>query len=427
MKRIIIVLFALTILYVLLNTFPIFAQSKILINEFLIDPQPQSVEIFNGGTESADISDWVIDDSGGSTFFVIPKGSVIFPNQCLVFSSDFNLNKSSADTIKLINISKELVDSFSYKSSSGSGISYFRFPDSFDNWSTGAANLELYNQTDISCLAPPVPTPSPTPPITAVPTSTPIITEPITPTPTLPVVVLTEEDSNSYSNIYLSEVMVAPPTGEKEWVEIYNDNDFPVSLDNWYIDDIENSGSSPKKFSLTISEKSYGIFDISSSMFNNSGDTVRLLDFNKNIKDDFEYTDAKQGKTLGSISFASDDFCLEEPSKNSQNQPCIESSPTVTPTPTIIVAAGQIDPSPTANIIRAKISIPQVSSYTPSSNVLGAANKLIINPPNNKRLIKLMSFISLSYSLLTIISILFKMKLTYGKDKNFFTPPLHSS
>jgi hypothetical protein len=427
MKKIIIVVFILTTLFFILNTLPIFAQSKILINEFLIDPQPQSVEIFNSGSQSADISDWVIDDSGGSTFFVIPKESVIFPNQCLVFSSDFNLNKSSADTIKLINISKELVDFFSYKSSSGSGISYFRFPDSFDNWSTGAANLGLYNQTGISCLAPPPPTPSPTPTITVAPTSKPIVTEPVTPTPTLPTVVPTEESFSSYDNIYLSEVMVAPPTGEKEWVEIYNDNDFPVSLNNWYIDDIESSGSSPKKFSLTISRKSYGVFDISSSMFNNSGDTVRLLDFNKKPKDGFEYTDAKQGKTLGRISFASDNFCLEEPSKNSSNQPCIEPSPTVTPTPTMIVAAGQITPSPTANIIREKISIPQVSSYTPSSNVLGATNKLIINPPNNKSLIKLMSFLSLSYSLLTIISILFKMKLTYGKDKNFFTPPLHSS
>jgi hypothetical protein len=78
---------------ILLNCFIVFlifsttisAQSKVLINEFLIDPQPQSVEIFNSGTESADISDWVVDDSGGTTLYTIPKGSIVFPNQCLVF------------------------------------------------------------------------------------------------------------------------------------------------------------------------------------------------------------------------------------------------------------------------------------------------------------------------------------------------------
>jgi hypothetical protein len=59
----------------------------------------------------------------------------------------------------------------------------------------------------------------------------------------------------SYQNIYLSEVYPNPQTGENEWVEIYNDNDFIVNLNNWYIDDIEDGGSSPKKFSLTIQPK----------------------------------------------------------------------------------------------------------------------------------------------------------------------------
>src|SRR5450830_1688148 len=129
MKKVVFAIFILTTIYFTLNTFPVFAQSKILINEFLIDPQPQSVEIFNSGTESTDISDWIIDDSGGITFYTIPKDSIIFPNQCLVFSADFNLNKTSADTVRLIDNSQQLIDFFSYKSSSGSGISYFRLPD----------------------------------------------------------------------------------------------------------------------------------------------------------------------------------------------------------------------------------------------------------------------------------------------------------
>jgi len=412
--------------YVILFVYPIFAQSKILINEFLIDPQPQSVEIFNSGTESADISDWIIDDSSGTTFYTISKDSIIFPNQCLIFSADFNLNKTSGDIVQLINHSQQLVDSFSYKSSSGSGISYFRFPDNNNYWTTGSANLGFYNQTNISCLITPtqMPTSTPSPTIIQIqPTST-----------DLPAVTLVEAGSTDLTNIYLSEVMVNPVSGEKEWVEIYNNNDFPVSLSNWYVDDLENAGSSPKIFSLEIAQKSFGVFNLTSSMFNNDGDSVRLLDFNKNLKDDFEYSKTETGKTLGRPSFDSDDFCLQEPSKNSVNNSCINPTPTpITPTPTERVILSSTINNPLSkipiNMGRETRPLQYLSSisYPLSSDVLGISDELMINSPNNKLLINLLTILSCSYSLLTIISILFRMKLLYGKNKNFYSPPLHSS
>ncbi len=398
----------LTIFYLILYTSSVFAQSKILINEFLIDPQPQSVEIFNSGTESADISDWIIDDSGGTTFYTIPKNNIIFPNQCLVFSADFNLNKTSADAVRLINSSQQLIDSFSYKSSSGSGISYFRFPDGSDSWTTGSANLGFYNSsTEQACLFPTL-TQTQTPTLSPAATITPMIgTDDPTPT---------EISTQSYKNIYISETMANPPTGEKEWVEIYNDNDFSVSLNNWYLDDIENAGSSSKIFSLEINAKGYGIFDLTSSIFNNDGDSVRLLDFNKNLKDDFEYGKTEQGKTLGRTSLESDDFCLQEPSKNLVNNSCINPSPTPQPasTKTIILNTK----SPTTKPNNFDVSIHRSINYPTGDlnngekgNVLGATNELIINSPNNKSLINLLSFLSVFYSLLVIISVLIKSKV----------------
>ena len=430
MKKIIFIFFILTTFYLILNTFPVFAQSKISINEFLIDPQPQSVEIFNSGTQSADISDWIIDDSGGTTFYTIPNDSIVFPNQCLVFSGDFNLNKSSADTIKLINSSQQLIDSFSYKSSSGSGISYFRQPDATDSWATGSATLGFYNSsTEQTCLFPTL-TPSPT--ITLIPTLTP--TPIASPEPTAEAGTTATSTPQSYDNIYLSEVMVNPTTGEKEWVEIFNNNDFSVILNGWYIDDLENSGSSSKIFSLEISRKSYAVFNLTSSMFNNDGDSVLLLDFNKNLKDDFEYSKSEQGKTLGRNSLESDDFCLQEPSKNSINNPCIN------PTPTLIasVKTEQVNLSPTINKTLSKIPINMGRetrplqylspiSHSQSSNVLGLSDELMITSPSNKSLINLLTILSTSYSLLTICSILFRMKLSYGKNKNFYSPSLRSS
>jgi len=118
--------------------------------------------------------------------------------------------------------------------------------------------------------------------------------------------------------------MVAPNTGEKEWVELYNDNDFSVTLSDWYIDDIADSGSSPKKISITISAKSYGVIELSTSIFNNSGDTVGLLDFSGNEKNTFTYDYSESGKTWGWSELKNDIFCLQQPSKNTQNTACTQ-------------------------------------------------------------------------------------------------------
>ncbi|KKP85807.1 MAG: Flagellar hook capping protein [Candidatus Roizmanbacteria bacterium GW2011_GWA2_35_8] len=281
-------------LFLFLIIRPIYGEAKILINEFLIDPQPQQVELINIGSESADISGWYLDDSGGITYYTIPQSSVIYPNSCLVFSGDFNLNKTSPDSLRLFNnlsspISSTslLIDSFSYKSSSGSGISYLRVSDGGNLWSTSAANLGLFNSTMASCLITPTVIPSITPTPTVAPTLTPgaELSGAETPPPT-PIF---------YEKVYLNEVMVNPESGGKEWIEIYNDNDFDVFLTDWFIDDLENAGSAPKKFTIIVSAKGYGVYYISSSIFNNDGDNVRLLDQTKNLKDSFEYNGSAPG------------------------------------------------------------------------------------------------------------------------------------
>ncbi len=230
----------------------------------------------------------------------------------------------------------------------------------------------------------------------------------------------------SYNNIYISEVMVYPVISEKEWVEIYNNNGFSVSLNNWYIDDLENGGSSPKIFSLEINAKGYGVFDFASSIFNNDGDSVRLLDFNKNLKDDFEYVKTEQGKSLGRTSLESDDFCLQEPSKNSANNSCINPAPT----PIASVKTGQKNLSPTSTNF--DVSIHRSINYSTGGVLKNYDNGDILGITlttinNNLLLIRCLTFISFSYSLLTIISILFKMKLSYGKNKKLYSSPLHSS
>ena len=428
MKKIIIILFF------FLFAFPCLAENKILINEFLIDPQPQQVEIINTSTEEADISGWYIDDSGGTTYYTIPQSTIIYPNSCLVFSDDFNLNKSSADTVRLFtnafpptSQNATLVDSYSYKNSVGTNLSFFRLPDG-DNWTTGSANLGLFNQSRLSCIITPTPTITQIPTLTLTPvlTITPII---INPSPTETLIATLTPTPQSYDNIYLSEVMVYPQSGDNEWIEIFNDNDFSVFLNNWYIDDIENGGSTSKNFSASIPAKSYYVFSLSSSIFNNDGDSVRLLDNNKNLKDSFEYSGGDQGKTFGRTSLDNDNFCQQEPSNGIINNSCIyyptsETKISTTVQPILSPTVKQFSPSIKPVLINQSINTKKVIFPTTTvkpENVLGASNRLLTNSTDNKSLVNTLLFISSSYSLLTMILILIKMRFIYEKSVKFLS------
>ncbi len=412
------------LLVVLIFSKNVFAVLK--LNE--IYPAPPSgeyewIELYNDENQIIDISQYQLLDLAGNKIKISTQSALPFG---FVLATSSSILNNTGDTISLKNNLEETIEIATYSGTFDSTKTFTKCPDFDGNWSIlNLSTKNTSNQTACQSLTPtPTTTPAPalTPTIMLTPTDvqTPNLGVSTTPTP------------QSYDNIYISEAMVNPPTGEKEWVEIYNNNDFPVSINNWYIDDLENGGSSPKIFSLEINAKGYGIFDLTSSIFNNDGDSVRLLDFNKNLKNDFEYGKTEQGKSLGRARLDSDDFCLQEPSKNSANNPCIN------PTPTIItlVKTGQTYLSPTKNVIQTKIPIymgqarltptmliKQTNTYSLPSDVLGISTKI---NHNNSSLINFLSILSFSYSLLTIISILFKMKLSYAKNKKLYSPFLHS-
>ncbi len=337
--------FLLCFLYIVIAPFVFGQASQIKINEFLVEPTPQIVELLNTGTEIVDLSNWYVDDSGGTTYFTIPTGTQLYPNACLSFSGSLNLNRTSDDTVRLFDStapptssSAKLIDSFDYKSSSGSGVTFQRIPDGQSIWSTGSANFDLYNLTGLSCKVEPLPT---SVQATAAPTSTPTPQ----PSPTAsageatPTLTITTTPTPEIKAIYLSEVYPYPSEDEGEWIELFNDNAFSVFLDNWKIDDVADAGSSPKKFSITIPGYSFKVIDLSSSIFNNDGDDVRLLNSNDSLVDSFSYEKGEKGKSIGRTSFLSINYCIQNSSKEYSNNSCInESSPNptiaITPTPT---------------------------------------------------------------------------------------------
>ncbi|GEM_PF-6583789 len=274
---------------------------------------------------------------------------------------------------------------------------------------------------------------TPAPTLTSISASTPTLNSTLTPTPTISNLI-------SYNNIFISEVMVYPENQEDEWVELFNNNDFSVILKDWFIDDIEDSGSSPKKINLEIPGKSYQVIIISSAMFNNPGDSVRLLDFNKNLKDSFEYKESVKGKTFGRISFENNDFCLQEPSFYQPNNNCSYSTPTpiktnlnlsinnnkdnknfeITPTITLR----------TSSIKNRKTYLKNDYKKPPSYQFKNNSYQEILGVSTIKKTnINLLLFLiinSFIYSILTIIGILFKIKIIYVKNKRLYLSFIHT-
>lgn len=410
LRNILLSLFISSLVY--LSIFSSTTYSSIVLNEVAIQPN-QIVELYNSSSESADISSWYIDDSGGSTYFTIPLQTILPPQSCLLFNSDFNFNKSSTDVIRLfdntsppISTSAQLRESYVYLKAPDTGYSFIKKVDGGTEWQTNFSSLGLHNESFLSCVPTSTPTPLPTETPSLSPTTIPsLITQPTyEPSPT---------SQPDYQNIYISEVYPYPLPGEHEWIELYNDNEIQVNLSHWYIDDGENTGSTPKLFSIDIDPYSYVIVDFSSSLFNNAGDVVRLLDNGKTEKDSMEYGKMSQGKSMARVSISEDAFCEQETTKNMMNIACLpEQNDRPSPIHKISpISVKKISPTIKINQnITVQTSGTQVTRSTQSNQPEGSVLGIQINGILSESPVTFLSSVSGLYSLLTIVSIFIKMK-----------------
>jgi len=374
---------------------------SIYLNEIQIEPV-QKVEIVNATSSVMDISGWYLDDDGGTTYVTFPEATVLQPASCLIFEGKFNLNKASADTLRLFNDTLPPtseaaipIDTYSYDTSPGELLSFQRSPDGSTQWIAGTESFGRWNETLTDCQI--------------LPSSTPTLTITINPTPTQ----IPTPTSISVTNIRISEACVYPESGDNEWVELYNPNNFDITLQNWYIDDAENGGSTPKKFTLTISAKDYEVFELTSVIFNNNSDSVRLLNTNNQIIDSLTYSSSQKGISLGRYDIESNDFCLQEPTKGDKNGDCLSEKTEITETPKVLLQTvfplsivSPNDGTPISSkqyVIRAKVP------NTQNSEVFGITDH--IEPKQNNEENTSILFLPSAYSLLSIISLTVKMKL----------------
>lgn len=347
------------IAYLHFTSGPVFA---VRINEVYtspVSPNTEWVELFNETSVPADLSTFSLSDLAGNEIKL--PDQILNPDEYIIASSSSVLN-NSGETL-FLKESGHIIHSISIPTLN-SIQSYAACPNAGDNLVTTTTITK-----NISNLAACV---SPTPTITTSPSSTPTIISPTnsptptlttfqiqntpepslspsltpspSPTPTLTAapLILTNFDSNQ---IYISEFSAYSTDTIKEWVEIYNDNDTNANLLGWEIDDIAE-GASSIELDLIIGAKSIVVIELKSSIFNNGGDTIRLLDEDGITRDEYTYKSAAQATTFGRESLAkSSNFCQMSPSKAISNHPCTSNTipsqsnnvnPSSTPTPTII-------------------------------------------------------------------------------------------
>ncbi|OGK21237.1 hypothetical protein A3C23_01860 [Candidatus Roizmanbacteria bacterium RIFCSPHIGHO2_02_FULL_37_13b] len=370
----------------------------LIINEIYPSPnndEVEWVELYNESESNVDLSNYRVTDKTGKELNI---ESSLVSSKDYILTTSTNVLNNDGDTVILKNISGELIDIATYSGTIEKNQSYCQCPDRDSIWQTDcqttkkAANNPCINNS---------------------PTESPILPSTLNPLP------------SPISNVYISESYVYPKDDESEWVEIYNDNDYQVKLNDWHLDDILNGGSQLKTFTLSIEPKKYAVIELSSSIFNNDSDEIRLLNYNSDQQDFISYSGVKQGNSIFKKDPTKPEWCFGSPSKgNANEQNCNASQPTlsntITTLPTSILLSNissiKLTPITTKTLIKfaGDLTHPKIKSFgkkikfesqeriinnAKTGNILGVSNNIISNHAN---IIKALSASSYFISLLNI-------------------------
>ena len=262
------------------------------------------VEIYNNTDDTVYLNDYFVEDATGKRLKW--QGSELNPHQYILATASSTLN-NDGDTVKLLK-NADVVESVIYTGQYAQNESYARCPNESGVFVKVKTTSSLSENTN-SCA-----TESSLIPTLQYPTNTPIQT--------------TVVSQQTYTNVYISEAFVYPQENDAEWIELYNANPYTLTLQNWTLDDISNGGSSPFTFSITIPANSYEVVTITKTMFNNSGDTIRLLDLSGYEKDLLVYIVSQKEKSIGRVNIGGSSLCIQNPTKGSQNTTCLTENTT---------------------------------------------------------------------------------------------------
>jgi hypothetical protein len=297
------------------------------------------IELYNDSDSAVSLTDYQVVDEKNNPLTIMSSEIMA---HAYAKATSRNVLNNTGDTVTLL-FKNNPIHSVIYPEGMTAGMTYVFCSSRENSWLTSMNPSPLAeNLTQCTASSSAQLTTSPSPDVTAIPTEL-------------------------LARIYINEYMPYPETGSQEWVELYNDNDIELQLTEYYIDDEEQSGSSPYAFSAQLPPHGYRVIALSSSLLNNTSDAVRLLTPQKNMIAGSSYSSAPKGKTWGSSSDRSR-LCIQEPSPGDSNNTCDEPTPSVTtasplPTHTLI-------PSVAKHL--SLTTVPTSIKRPVKSNILGA-------------------------------------------------------
>ncbi|MBT5337661.1 hypothetical protein HOL46_00195, partial [Candidatus Falkowbacteria bacterium] len=288
---------------------------QVLINEIMSAPlpgDPEWVELFNSTNEPIDLTNWVLLEGAGKQTQLTGQLSA---GDYIVFDKS-SLN-NGGDSVVLQDPSGQVIDQVSYGDwndgnvndnapAAESGNSLIWHESEFKQSETatpGQMNIfyekivEIEEDSQVSVEEPEIPAVVEDLVVPEVPLSQPEIVVDSPEEQPEPQVVYQFSDK-----VIISEFMADPEgSDDEEWIELYNASDEDLNLLGWSLDDAEG-GSNPFviKDNLIIKSQDYLVIkkEESGLVLNNSSDSVRLLDPNLKLIDQYEYQNPKTGSSF---------------------------------------------------------------------------------------------------------------------------------
>lgn len=316
----------------------------IVISEVMVAPtapNPEWVELYNPNLASITLTNWQIDDGANAGSAPFALSTVIGAQSHVTIELPSAIFNNSSDEVRLLDDQDQLIAFTSYAKSYPNETWALLPTGTYCHQSStkNAPNTQmcLHETTTPTSTTLPTPTiivattptptvqigqPTPSPLPTSQPTQIPTITPTATPISATPTPTTHAAQS---APIYISEFMARPATGQAEWVELYNSGSSSVTLTGWSIDDVASGGSSPRLIPpLTIAGYSYATYELSSAIFNNDADSVRLLNNVQSVIDELTYADAIAEKSFSRNDISSRFVCATDPTRSMPNLTCAE-------------------------------------------------------------------------------------------------------
>ncbi len=255
------------------------------------------IEIYNKGNEPIDLTDWKFyEDQTNHKLTTFQSDLIIEPNKYAIIAdvaenfqqsypdftgtiidSSWSSLKESGEEIGLKNAGGEMIENFTYLPCPDTSLQRIDLnlnDYTENNWQAHATSNSAGKANEFADQKNP---PDEPPPIDDPDDGTdPDDSHPIN---------KTAQQIVSSGTILINEFVADPTTGEDEWIELYNKNDFDVNLSGWKIIDGAETATALNGIIGSNFDNRFLVIEKPKGKLNNTGDAIILMDYKNDIID----------------------------------------------------------------------------------------------------------------------------------------------